>query len=376
MSPDTMKTVRRLKVTRSALLLTLILYIAVTLIINSSYLTVDRLMRLRSNVIFALGNGEEGSHRLEPEDTVAVELFQDGYAVLTRNGLSVRGGGGNEYSSHTLQYKNPCMKVCEKYILCFDRGGVEWTLFNSFRALCSGTENGNIINGSVDESGYFSIASEREDAKGCVTVYNDEGVALTRWNSKHYLLDSFFMKKNTLAVVSLASEREKTNTVFTVFNYKNGEVSASVTSPDTFPLAMARKEDGSVEVLTDSGALLFNGEEILQTHTYPEPSPGVFYQGEEATMLSYHTASGVSLVECFSPTGEMRFIADYPSVLSLGCSGDYYFVLTTTDLYILDSSGKQIEQRAVTAAEVLVSPEISLLCGASSVDPLDLSSLP
>ena len=376
MSPETKKTVQRLDLTRGVLVLTLILYIAVALIINSSYLTVDRLMRLRSDVIHALGNGEEGSHLLEPEDTVAVELFQDGYAVLTRNGLSIRGSGGNEYSSHVLQYKQPCIEVCDKYVLCFDRGGTEWTLFNSFRAVCSGTESGNIINAAVHSSGYVSIASEREDVKGCITVYNGKGIALTRWKSKHYLLDSFFLEKNSLAVVSLSSDREKTNTVFTVFDYKSGEVSASVSVPDTFPLAMCRKENGSLEILTDTGALSFDGKEALRIHTYPEPSPGIFYQGDEATMVSFPTASGNSLVECFSQTGELLFAVNYPSVLSLGCSGGYYFVLTPTELFILDSAGKPVEQRGVSGSEILVSPEVALLRGASAVEPLDLSSLP
>lgn len=376
MNPETKKTARRLDLIRGVLVLTLILYIAVALIINSNYLTADRLMRLRSNVIYAIGNSGDKIH-LEADDTVDVELFQDGYAVLTRNGISICGAEGNIYSSHILQYKQPCMKVCGKYILCFDRGGTSWSLLNSFRVLCSGTESGDIINGAVTEDGYFAIAAERTEYKGSVTMYNTKGTDLSRWNSDTYLIDSFFTSKNRLTVVSVASDREKTHTVFTVFNYKKAEAETSVTAPDTFPLALGLKEDGSVEMLTASGATVFDGKTVVATHTYPEPSPGLYRQGEDATMVSYQTLSGAVLVEAFSVKAENLFSLEYPSVLSLGCTDDYFFVLTETTLHILDSSGNEVEARDVSSvSEVLVSPEISVLLTSNSVTKLDLSSLP
>lgn len=376
MNSEIRKNTRRLDLIRGALVLTLILYIVVALIINSSYLTADRLMRLRSNVIHAISNsGEKIS--LDSEDTVSVELFQDGYAVLTRNGIKICSGEGYIYSSHVLQYKQPCMKVCGKYILCFDRGGTSWSLLNSFRVLCSGKESGDIINGAVSDDGYFSIAAEKTEYKGCVTVYNTKGTSLARWNSDTYLIDSFFTSKNRLTVVSVASDREKTHTIFTVFNYRKAEAEASVSAPNTFPLALGLKENGAVEMLTSSGAILFDGDTAAVTHTYPEPSPGAYRQGESSTMISYQTLSGAVLVEAFSAKGETLFSLEYPSVLSLGCVGDYYFVLTQTHLFILDSSGGEVESREVSSAsELLVSPEISVLLTSDAVIKLDLSSLP
>ena len=103
MNAETKKTVRRLDLVRGALVITLILYIAVALIINSSYLTVDRLMRLRSNVIYALSNSGDVL-RYDAEDSLDLQLFQDGYAVLTKNGITVCGTDGNIYSQHVLQY--------------------------------------------------------------------------------------------------------------------------------------------------------------------------------------------------------------------------------------------------------------------------------
>ena len=376
MNSETKKTVRRLDLIRGALVLTLILYIAVALVINSSYLTVDRLMRLRSNVIYALGGSDE-TLRYDEEDTVDFQLFQDGYAVLTRNGITVCGADGNVYSSHVLQYRNPVMKVCGKYILCFDRGGTGWSLMNSFRLLCSGTESADIINGSVCDDGYFAIAAERTEYKGCVTVYNTDGTDLSRWNSDSYLIDSFFTAKNRLTIVSVASEREKTHTVFTVFNYKKPAAENVATVSDTFPLALASKDNGSVEMLTATGGVVFDGTSASATLTYPEPTPWLYCQSDGGTLISYRTMTGTVLVQGLSERGDVSFTKEYSTLLSLDCTKDYFFILTETNLFVLDGGGTVVlEQPNAGYSKILVSPEVSVLLRADAVTRLDLSSLP
>ncbi|MBO5213937.1 MAG: hypothetical protein J6B86_04125 [Clostridia bacterium] len=376
MNNETKKTIRRLDLTRGALVLTLILYIAVALIINSSYLTVDRLMRLRSNVVYALSNSGD-TLQYDGEEAVDLQLFQDGYVLLTRNGITVCGVDGNIYSSHTLQYKQPAMKVCGKYILCFDRGGTSWSLLNSFRVLCSGTESADIINGAVSDDGYFAIAAERTEYKGCVTVYNTKGTDLSRWNSDSYLIDAFFTSKNRLTVVFVAPEKEKTHTVFTVFNFKKPASEGVVTAQDTFPLALAQKENGDLEMLTATGAVRFDGEKTVPSFTYPEPSPRLYCQSDGGTMVSYQTTTGTVLVQGFSPEGEERFSLEYPSLVSLGCTDEYYFILTETNLFVLDAEGsKVLEQPNVGYSKLLVSPEVSVLVGLTSIERLDLSTLP
>lgn len=376
MTPENKKTVRRLDLIRGVLVLTLVLYIVVALVMNSSYLTLDRLMRLRADVSYALAGGGDGVSQLEAEDTVDVVLFQDGYAVLTRNGISIRSADGNEYSSHILRYRQPCVRASGKYLLCYDRGGAGWALLNSFRVLCSGTEPGDIINGALSDDGYFAIASEREDAKGSVTVYNDDGLDLLRWNSEHYLVDAFFMEKSRLSVIAVAPVREMTDTVFTVLDYKAGKVLSSVAATNSFPLAVGQKEGGALEVLTSDGAFLFDGESVSSLRAYSEPSPGRFCQGKDATVIVYHTLSGGALVEAFDAEGKVLFSAEYPTVLSVAASSGRFYVLTATQLFVLDSSGKVLECLDAEGVEILASPEITLLLTATSATSLSFPELP
>ncbi len=376
MNAETKKTVRRLDLARGILILTLILYIVVALIINSSYLTVDRIMRLRSDVVFALSGGGD-LYAYDPDEVVDLQVFQDGYAVLTRNKLTVCAKDGHIYSTHTLQYNQPVMKVSGKYILCFDRGKTQWSFYNSFRQLATGTETGDIINGTVSDEGYFAVSAERNEYKGAVTVYNTDGTDLSRWNSDSYLIDAFFTGKNRLTVVSVLADREKTHTVFTLFNFKKAEAEAVATAADTFPLALTVKENGDVEMLSTAGATIFNGQTATPFFSYPEPSPGVYRQRPRGTFLSYQTSVGDILVQAVAD-GRTLFTTRYNTVLSLDTYGEYWFVLTETHLYVLDSSGNTVWEQPNTAAasKVLTSPEISLLIGSDAIEVLDFSSLP
>ena len=371
---ETKRTVRRLDLIRGILILTLVLYIAVTLIINSEYLTADRLLRLRSDVFRALRSAPEKVAKLDDE-TLDVQLFQDGFVILSRNGISVCSSSGSEYAFHSLRYREPRIKISGQYILCFDRGGNDWCLLNTFRDLCSGTTEEPIVFGVVSSDGYFAVAAEKFEYKGCLTVYNSDGTPLALWNADTYLIDAFFLSRSEVAMVSLASREEKAATVFSVLNYRTGETAVAAET-EGIPYAMAQKSGGDVELLVGGGSWIFDGSGVSAAYAFRNASPGLCCQGREMTLVAYPDASGVSTVDAFSPSGNVLFTVQYPALRCMACSRDNAFLLTADRLYVLDSSGSVVWEREASAREVLASPEISLLRNAEDVEPLDLSQIP
>ena len=175
----------------------------------------------------------------------------------------------------------------------------------------------------------------------------------------------------------MASEREKTHTVFTVFNYKKPAAENVATVSDTFPLALASKDNGSVEMLTATGGVVFDGTSASATLTYPEPTPWLYCQSDGGTLISYRTMTGTVLVQGLSERGDVSFTKEYSTLLSLGCTKDYFFILTETNLFVLDGGGTVVlEQPNAGYSKILVSPEVSVLLRADAVTRLDLSSLP
>lgn len=367
------KQIRRLTLIRWILIVTLVLYIAVAVVINSEYLTVDRIRRVNSDVSWALRE-KSSEFRLDPEDTLDVKLFQDGCAVLTRNGISVYGSFGNLYHTHAVRYSSPRMIVSGRYILCFDRGGNDWCLTDTFTVLCSGTEAEPLISASLSDDGYFALATEKFEYKGCVTVYTLKGTALARWNSDTYLTETFFTSRNQLTAVSLLSENEKISTVFSVLDFRKGEIVASATADGAVPYGLAKKSDGTVEMLSSSGSWIFDGTSVTAVRSYPDASPGIFYQGASDTMICYPAAESGSFVEVFGADGKVLFTFRKENVLSLCCYRDLYFILAADGLTVTDASGAVREQYPCSALSVMASPETVLLRTAAGMERFGLTS--
>ena len=152
-----------------------------------------------------------------------------------------------------------------------------------------------------------------------------------------------------------------------------GVVTITATAYGTFPLALGVKQGGQVEMLTEDGSWVFSGREVRSVHTYPETSPGIFRQGEDLTLISYQTLSGSVLVEAVSAEGQVLFGAEFPNVLSVDCHGDRFFVLTASELFVLDEKGTILTSLKTTASRILVSAEIVLLRGDSFAEVLELS---
>ena len=369
MDSELKKTVRRIDLLRGALIVTLVLYILVALIINSEYLTADRIRRARSDVAWAL-RSKNTDILLDGETTLDVKLFQDGCAVLSRNGIAVYSSGGNKYNAFTLRYSDPRLVTGDRWILCYDRGGNDWCLMDTFRILCSGTEAEPIISGAVSDDGYFALATEKFEYKGCVTVYNTKGTALARWNSDTYLTDVLFTSENRATVISLLSEKERISTVFSLFDFREGKILSSATAPDTIPYGVAVK-DGKVEMLASSGSWLFDGTAVTAVRPYRDAVPGRFFQGSEATMINYPAAD---VTEVFSADGQELFTSDLPGVVSLSCYRDFYFFLCEDALWVLDGAGQVREQYPCDASAVYASPETVLLRTRSGVTHFGLTS--
>ena len=100
-----------------------------------------------------------------------------------------------------------------------------------------------------------------------------------------------------------------------------------------------------------------------------ETSPGIFRQGEDLTLISYQTLSGQILVEGFDTEGNVPFSLEFSSIRSLDTMGDRIYVLTEEGLYVTDRAGNLLlKADAESAAQISVSPEITLLRGANFVN--------
>jgi hypothetical protein len=58
--------------------------------------------------------------------------YREGLAVASRERLSIFSAGGRELFSANLNYGNPILASSDKYLLLYDVGGKQFSLYNSF----------------------------------------------------------------------------------------------------------------------------------------------------------------------------------------------------------------------------------------------------
>ena len=127
------RTLSKLNIAKRLIFCTILVYIAVFLVLNTSYFTRDNLHR----VVFSLKQALSGE---ETEDVLLFEdsgenmygIFKDGLVVLSNRSLSVYDASGSLLSETGIHFYEPVLRVSEHYILCFDRGGSGLLLCDSF----------------------------------------------------------------------------------------------------------------------------------------------------------------------------------------------------------------------------------------------------
>ncbi len=370
------KKLKQLILTKRLVLVTMILYIAVFFVINSPYLTADNLRRFFADLTYSFRSevSADGMKALEDDTKTSIRLFKDGYAILNSNRVVICGREGNEYSSHTLHYAAPVLKTSDQYVLCFDRGGTSICVTDSFRILFQMETDHPIINASVSDSGYVALATQRYEYRGAATVYNLEGTALARWNSDSYILDLFFGEKDAISVFSISSSGESVDTVLTVLDYREGKSTSQQVCEGLMPLAMAAKENGTVEILSDSRAIVFSADSVAVSHTYISRLPYIYYQDAVCTMLSYELGNGKQLVEAFDSNGTVLFSLEFEKIRSLCCYRNVFLVLTDEMLSVLDRTGKVLAEQMVSelSGKIIAGPDSAFFVGETYIKRLNI----
>ncbi|MBQ7172746.1 MAG: hypothetical protein IJR88_01325 [Clostridia bacterium] len=159
-----------------------------------------------------------------PTDEIqSFTLYRKGLAVAGNNSVSIFTQTGRQLVSSSISYRNPVAVGSGKYLLVYDLGGKNYSLYNSYSRIHTGTTDDPITASFVSPSGDYAIAT-KNDAEGLSTIcfYNDRFTMVNRYRKTGYVMDlSINDKGNLLAIllsdVSSGAVRTK------VFLYVPGE---------------------------------------------------------------------------------------------------------------------------------------------------------
>lgn len=185
--------------------------------------------------------------------------FRSGIAVASRERLSIFSSGGRELFSSNHAYGNPTLKTSDQYILLYDVGGKQFSLYNSFSKLNEGVLNHPIYDGFISQSGTFALVTKSEDYDSVVKVYHNNGTKYD-YNFSKGRVASVSLSQNGLQIAVLLIRTNKTeiSTELRLYKIGSNNYSSAELTFSGIPYEMKMFDGGNIAVIGEKGVNVFN----------------------------------------------------------------------------------------------------------------------
>ena len=271
--------------------------------------------------------------------------FKEYFATVGKSQLIISDKTGNKSYTGILNYKNPKLTSSETYLICYDMGGNDYSLYTYFTQVRTEKTSYPIYDVSVSDNGYYAIATKDDVYKGIVDVYNNNFKQITRIKKNKYivsvdmdkdggnvLVTSFFSNGQGEIVTEISLHpTDSKNAVFTV-NF-NGLV----------PCEARFLNDGTVAFVSTKELLFLSSNgATISSYEYGQADMKFYSIGPDSVALcsaGRKNTLNAEITDCFPNAEPIKYSADGPCVLISKLSGKLYFYNGKT-LNEYDSEGK------------------------------------
>ena len=116
-------------------------------------------------------------------------LYRKGLAVAGNTGVTIFSATGRQLVSHGIQYNDPVAVGSGKYLLVYERGGKQYSLYNANTQMHSGETEYPILGAAVSDSGMYALISSASDANSAVYLYNNRFSPVSVYKKSGNVLD-------------------------------------------------------------------------------------------------------------------------------------------------------------------------------------------
>ena len=123
-------------------------------------------------------------------DEQSFALYRKGLAVAGNTGVTIFSATGRQLVSHGIQYNDPVAVGSGKYLLVYERGGKQYSLYNANTQMHAGESEYPILGAAVSDSGMYAIISSASDANSAVYLYNNRFALINIYKKGGNVLDA------------------------------------------------------------------------------------------------------------------------------------------------------------------------------------------
>ena len=178
-------------------------------------------------------------------------LYRKGLAVAGNTGVTIFSATGRQLVSHGIQYNNPVAVGSGKYLLVYERGGKQYSLYNANTQMYAGETEYPISGAAVSDSGMYALISSANDANSAVYLYNNRFALINIYKKGGDVLDvAISADGRRIALLTVTPNKGGVSTSIMMAEPGKGEQIAENVIADSLGIRCHFTEAGKLAVLT------------------------------------------------------------------------------------------------------------------------------
>lgn len=284
-------------------------------------------------------DGSEGNRGL---------IFKGDLAVMNESGLTITGWDGEVILRASFSYDHPKMTQNGSFLFCYDLGGRDLRIFNSYQQIGGTPTFDYPINWlAASEHGEFAVASSAKSYRSAVYVYDAEYRLRYSQRFGDKYVDFVDISKDGSEFITAAHYSQGGNLITVVSKFKLGVEGAASTQEfiGEMPLGIYYTDDGYCLMTSDTIRMFKNDDSVVSEISLlgRDLLSGRIFGKKALVTYAMEGLSGGTEAVIYNAEGKVEKTFEFDSSLSdaLICGNTVYTVspgeLTVCDL----SSGER-----------------------------------
>ena len=238
-------------------------------------------------------------------------LYRKGLAVAGNNSVTLFTANGREIFSKNIRYQNPVAMGSGKYLLVYELGGTQYSLYNSYTQIHTGRTNAPIRGAAISSSGVYAILTQTAQSPSVVELYDSDFAILNRYTYSSYVGDMAISEKGSyLAVVLSATDNGSFYNLLRVYEPGKTEIYSEARFGNGMAHSLSFTDSGDLVTLCSGGVCFASPKgKILAEYSFD----GQVLQCAEVgqwgcvAVLKKNRNSPENTVIVFDKKGEVRY---------------------------------------------------------------------
>ncbi len=249
------------KVLQRVFLALLAVFSIVSVTVNFRHITYDNFFFLIKDFSAAVDtesvNYETLSYDASSDQSFC--LYRGGLAVVSRSNVSAFTATGRRTLNNNDAYSKPFAVSSDKYLLVYDMGDGNMSIYNSFAKVYSEKLDYPVTAADFSEEGSFAILTRSEKYESEIIVYDKDFEKLVNYKKGSFAVDlSLSDDASKLGAVYCDSDNGIISTKVLFYDLEKHEKLYEYTYTGEFPLSCSFLDGGGFAVVTDGAVRIFD----------------------------------------------------------------------------------------------------------------------